>query len=129
MADQVTRPASKEPAEQTRSEPTFVPSTDIYETQDGLVLVLDMPGVAKDGVNITLDKRVLTITGKSAQRAPGDFSLAHAEYRDAMFERSSTISEAVDGDRISASMKHGFLRLALPKAEPASARKIAVSNG
>lgn len=129
MADQVTRPASKEPAEQTRSEPTFVPSTDIYETQDGLVLVLDMPGVAKDGVNITLDKRVLTITGKSAHRAPGDFSLAHAEYRDAMFERSFTISEAVDGDRISASMKHGVLRLALPKAEPASARKIAVSNG
>jgi HSP20 family protein len=129
MADQVTRPASNEPVEQTRSEPTFMPSTDIYETEDGLVLLLDMPGVSKDGVNITLDKRVLRITGKSAHHAPGDFSLAHAEYQDGMFERSFTISEAVDGDRISASMTHGVLRLALPKAKPAIVRKIAVSKG
>jgi HSP20 family protein len=129
MVDQVTRPESSEPAEQTRSEPTFVPPTDIYETEDGLVLLLDMPGVSKDGVNITLDKRVLRITGKSVHHAPGNFSLAHAEYQDGMFERSFTISEAVDGERISASMAHGVLRLTLPKAKAASARKIAISNG
>jgi HSP20 family protein len=129
MVDQVTRPATNEPAEQTRSEPTFLPSTDIHETEDRLVLLLDMPGVSKDGVSITLDKRVLRINGKSAHHAPGNFSLAHAEYQDGMFERSFTISEAVDGDRISASMTHGVLRLVLPKGKPASARKIAVANG
>jgi HSP20 family molecular chaperone IbpA len=128
MADQVARPAGKEPAEQTRSEPTFVPASDIYETQDGLVLLLDMPGVDKDGVTITLDQRVLTITGKSARHAPSDFSLAHAEYRDGTFERSFTISEAVDRERISASVKHGVLKLTLPKAQAASARRIAVSS-
>lgn len=128
MADQITRPSSQEQAEQTRSEPTFTPATDIYETDAGLVLVLDMPGVDKDGVNITLDKRVLTVTGRSGHHAPSDFNLVHAEYGDGIFERSFTISGAVDGDRISASMQQGVLRLVLPKAPAASARKIPVSS-
>ncbi len=129
MADQITRPGAKESAEQTRSEPTFAPATDIYESDAGLVLVLDMPGVDKDGVNITLEKRVLTVTGKSSHHAPGDFNPVHAEYRDGVFERSFTISEAVDGERISASMKQGVLKLLLPKAQAATARKIPVSTG
>jgi HSP20 family molecular chaperone IbpA len=129
MADQTTRPGGQEPAEQTRSEPTFAPATDIYETEAGLILVLDMPGVAKDSVNVTLDKRVLTVTGRSAQHAPSDFTLVHAEYQGGVFERSFTISEAVDGERISASMRNGVLRLLLPKAKAASARRIPVSTG
>jgi HSP20 family protein len=109
--------------------PTFDSATDIYVTDAGLVLVLDMPGVDKDSVNITLDKRVLMVIGRSARHAPSDFSLVHAEYRDGAFERSFTISEAVDGDRISASMQHGVLKLLLPKAQAARARRIPVSTG
>ncbi|MEM7022587.1 MAG: Hsp20/alpha crystallin family protein, partial [Pseudomonadota bacterium] len=122
MVDHVTRTGDKEPAEQTRSEPTLAPATDIYEADVGLVLVLDMPGVTKEGVSITLDRRVLTVSGKAAGHKPSDFTLTHTEYSDGMFERSFTISEAVDGERISASMKQGVLTLLLPKAQATSAR-------
>jgi len=128
MADQTMRPGGQEPAEHTRSEPTFAPATDIYETDAGLVLLLDMPGVDKDSVSITLEKRVLTVTGRSSPHAPSDFNLVHAEYRDGVFERSFTISEAVDGENISASMRHGVLKLLLPKAQAAKARRIPVRS-
>jgi HSP20 family protein len=129
MADQVMRPSGQEQAEQTRSEPTFAPATDIYETNEGLVLVVDVQGVDKDGVNITLEKRVLTVTGTSGHHGPGDFNLVHSEYRNGVFERSFTISEAVDGERISATMAEGVLKLLLPKAQAAVARRITVTSG
>lgn len=111
--------------ERTRERPMFVPRTDIYETQDGVVLLVDMPGVAPDGVDITLEKRTLAIRGYAkTEQQHQDFRQVYAEYFPGDYERVFTLSEDIDRDGIEASQKDGLLRLVLPKAEPAKARKI-----
>ena len=102
-----------------------MPRTDIYETQDGVVLLVDMPGVAPDGVDITLEKRTLAIRGYAkTDQQHQDFRQVYAEYFPGDYERVFTLSEDIDRDGIEASQKDGLLRLVLPKAEPAKARKI-----
>ena len=116
--------------ESTRTKPVFSPPTDIYETKDALCLVLEIPGVEPDGLNVTLDKRVLTIQGRSGTSiAHEGYSLTHAEFRDGDYERSFTLSENIDGERIEASVKDGVLRLTLPKVKPAPAKTISVKPG
>ncbi|QLH41107.1 MAG: Hsp20/alpha crystallin family protein [Defluviicoccus sp.] len=118
--------AGERGAESTRNGPVFVPVTDIYETEQALFLALEMPGVDPAEVSITLDKRVLTISGRSHVHAPEGCSLSHHEYRDGDYERSFTLAESIDGDHIEAELKDGLLRLKLPKAQPAPAKSIHV---
>ncbi|PBB99535.1 Hsp20/alpha crystallin family protein [Mesorhizobium sp. WSM3862] len=110
--------------ERTRSRPVFVPRADIYETQDNVVLLVDMPGVASDGVDITLEKRTLAIRGYAADQQHENYRQVYAEYSAGDYERVLTLSEDIDRDGIEASQKNGVLRLVLPKAAPAKARKI-----
>jgi HSP20 family protein len=127
MADMSAQPHARERrAEGTRNVPVFVPAADIYETKDALVLSLEMPGVNPDAVNITLEKRVLTITGRSRSISPEGYSLTHHEYRDGDYERAFTVSEAIDADNIQAELKDGVLRVTLPKSQPAPAKTIQV---
>ena len=123
------RAVGGEQAETTRTVPTYSPATDIYETEDALVLLLEMPGVAPDAITVTLDKRVLTIHGRCRPTAPQGATLTHAEYRDGDFERAFTLSEAIDSAGIQASSHDGVLRLVLPKAGPAPAQTISVTAG
>lgn len=116
-------------AESMRNSPVFVPVADIYATKDAHFLALEMPGVDPDSLNITLDKRVLTISGRSHSAAPQGYALTHAEYRDGDYERAFTVSEAIDADRIEAELTDGVLRLKLPKAQPAPAKTINVRAG
>ncbi|PBB89638.1 heat-shock protein Hsp20 [Mesorhizobium sp. WSM3864] len=110
--------------ERTRSRPVFVPRADIYETQDNVILLVDMPGVASDGVDITLEKRTLAIRGYAADQQHENYRQVYAEYSAGDYERVFTLSEDIDRDGIEASQKNGVLRLVLPKAAPAKARKI-----
>jgi HSP20 family protein len=127
MADMSAQPqASERGAESTRNAPVFMPPADIYETAEALFLSLEMPGVEAGSLNITLDKRVLTISGRSHSSAPEGYSLSHHEYRDGNYERAFTLSEAIDGDKIEAELKDGVLRLKLPKSQPAPAKTINV---
>ena len=112
----------------TRNVPIFVPAADIYETEDALFLSLEMPGVSPDALNIMLDQRVLTISGRSRSSAPEGYSLTHHEYRDGNYERAFTLSEAIDSDKIEAELKEGVLRLKLPKSQPAPAKTINVKT-
>lgn len=118
-----------EEAETTRNVPVFRPPTDIYETDGELVLLLEMPGVDPNAIQVTLDKRVLTIVGHSETNAPQGATLAHAEYRDGDYERSFTLSTAIDASAIEASAKDGVLRVRLPKAGPTPAKTITVKAG
>jgi HSP20 family protein len=113
-------------AEATRTEPVFIPPTDIIETTAGVQMVLDMPGADPDTLDVTLDNRVLRISARSVSSAPEGFALAHAEYRDGSYERSFTVSEPIDTARIEAVLKDGVLRLTLPKAAPSPAARISV---
>ena len=114
------------PAEATRTEPVFIPPTDIIETTASVQMVLDMPGADPDNLDVTLDNRVLRISARSATSAPDGFALVHAEYRDGNYERSFTVSEPIDAAKIEAVLKDGVLRLTLPKAAPLPAAKINV---
>ncbi len=132
MIDQTSRQVATggDGPEGTRTKPVFSPPTDIYETKDALCLVLEIPGVEPDGIDVTIDKRVLTIKGRSsASMAQEGYSLTHAEFRDGDYERSFTLSENIDGERIEASVKDGVLRLTLPKVKPAPAKTISVKPG
>ena len=115
-------------AERTRSRLAFVPRTDIYETNEAIVLVTDMPGVDESTLDITLENDVITINGYVEMAYPEGYGLAYGEYRVGDYERSFTLSSKVDRNKIEATVKDGVLRLYLPKAEP-SMRKIAVSAG
>lgn len=118
--------ATAEGAERTRTRPVYVPRTDIFETDDGLVILADMPGVSADAVDVTLERQVLTIRGRTADSQPQGFSAVYGEYRPGDYERAFTLSEDFEAERIEASCKKGVLRLFLPKAGPAQTQRIQV---
>lgn len=116
-----------EGTERTRPGQAYVPRVDIYELNDALTIVADMPGVDENSLDITLEKNVLSLKGIVDLQTPDNYVLAYAEYRTGDFERSFTLSDGVDQDNITATLKNGVLHIRLPKAEPAKARKVTVN--
>jgi HSP20 family molecular chaperone IbpA len=114
-------------AERTRARKAYVPRADIYETANDIFVVADMPGVDENSLDLTLEKNTLTINGYVEPAQLEDFSLAYAEYEVGDYQRSFTLSNQIDQEKIEASVKNGVLRLRMPKAGPAKARKIAVT--
>ena len=112
--------------ERTRPRPVYAPRTDIYETDAGLVLLVDMPGVRADGADVTLENNVLTIRGRIDDAPPRGFSPIYREYEPGDFERVFTLSEDIDAGKIEAGAKDGVFRIYLPKAGPAQTRRIQV---
>ena len=110
-----------------RPRQVYRPATDIFEIDDKIVLETEMPGVARDTIDITLENRVLTIRGELNERSREGWRAVYAEYGEGDYERSFSVSEDIDQDKIDASFKNGVLRLELPKAETAKARKISVN--
>jgi HSP20 family molecular chaperone IbpA len=106
-----------------------VPLVDIVETADALVLVSDMPGVDDQGVDVTVEKNVLTIHGTVGVKIPEGYKLGYEEYGVGNYERVFTIPNEVDRDGIQAIMKDGVLRLTLPKVKQKAARKVTVAAG
>jgi HSP20 family protein len=106
------------------SRPVYLPPADVYETKDSIVVLAEMPGVAADGVDISLERRVLTIRGRSAANDHSRYQRVYNEYADGDYERVFTLSENIDRDRIEATLRDGVLQLVLPKAEAAKPRKI-----
>jgi HSP20 family protein len=112
--------------ERTRNRKVFVPKVDIIETGEAMVMYADMPGADEKSVEVTLEKNILTITGTvRTQEFPGR-SIAYAEYDIGDYERTFTISDEVDRERIWAVVKNGVLKLTLHKAPQAEVKKITV---
>lgn len=119
-------PQSGEP---TKPERCFIPAVDIYETEAAVTLLAEMPGVAKDGVEINLENDILTVKGhKAADGGSGERSLLN-EFETGHYLRRFTIAETIDQGRIAATMTDGVLTLVLPKVEPARPKKIEVKLG
>jgi len=114
-------------AEQTRAGKVFVPRADIYETQEQLLILADMPGVKDDGIDITLEQNILTIYGRVEQPHLEGYTLAYSEYGVGDFRRVFALSNEIDRDGIQATIKNGVLKLILPKSKRAMPKKIAVS--
>lgn len=127
-ADTARDKTAAETPETTTGGRIYRPLTDIVETDDGVTLMLEMPGVPAEDVDVTLEKRVLTVRGKIRNKTPEKLQLAYAEYGEGDFERAFTLSEDFDPDRIAAEVANGVLTLSLPRAAEAQPRKIAVKG-
>jgi HSP20 family protein len=115
-----------EGVERTKARKVYTPDVDIVERKDDIVVTADMPGVDDKSIDITLEKNVLTIYGTVAPELPENHRLAVSEYGIGDYQRSFTLTDEVDRERIQASVKNGVLKIVLPKAEALKTRKIAV---
>jgi HSP20 family molecular chaperone IbpA len=121
--------ATPEGTERIQSRRVYVPHVDILETDDTLLLVGDMPGVDENGVDVTIEKNILTIKGSVVRGVPAGYKLSYEEYGVGDYERSFTLPNEIDRDGIQATIKDGVLKLALPKAKQAVAKKVTVTAG
>lgn len=112
--------------EQTRTGPVYLPAVDIFENDNTITLLADMPGVKASDLEIDLRENVLTLTGRVTAAGGGKESNVLREYRPGTFFRQFTLSEAIDQPKIDAQLTDGVLRLELPKVEKARPRQIAV---
>ena len=116
----------------TETQPTrrvYSPRTDIYETDEAIVVVADLPGVEEKGLDITLNENRLVIHGSPRAGDFEGYNLAYREYNDGDYERSFALADKVDKEKIDAALKNGVLELRLPKVKEAAARQIAVKSG
>jgi HSP20 family protein len=104
----------------------FTPPIDIYETEDGLVLMADLPGVSLDSLELQVQNNKLTLLGRVKPPVPADGELRYQEYQIGDFLRSFILSDEVDHDRVTATLNNGVLKVWLPKAKKAQARRIQV---
>jgi len=118
-----------EGVERTRASRVYVPKVDIYSDEQGIVILADMPGVDESNVDILLEKDVLTINGFVTPDEPAGYEMSYGEYGVGDFRRSFTVMEEIDRDSIEAKLNNGVLRVYLPKAPEAQARKISVQTG
>src|SRR5690348_8356322 len=106
---------------------TFVPTADIYEDQDSLKVILEMPGVEKGNVNVRVEEGVLIVEGRLDLTKYRGLQPLYTEYNIGNYSRSFRLSNAIEQDKIGAELKDGVLSLTLPKAEKAKPRTIQVS--
>lgn len=107
-----------------RARRTLRPRIDLFDAGDAIILLAELPGVKEDDVEIVLEKDRLTISGLVADRAPEGYRKVYSEFYHGDYKRSFILSSDIAREDIEASLINGVLRLSLPKAETAKARKI-----
>ena len=104
-----------------RSGDSWVPSFDLAETEKAYLIILEVPGVQQDNVQVKVDKQMLRITGKRYEfLPPGPKRLHHVEIDRGSFRRVLPLPSDVDVENISAKLKDGFLTVTVPKATTSS---------
>jgi HSP20 family molecular chaperone IbpA len=104
----------------------YVPYADIYETDEALSVVMEMPGVEKKDLDVALENGVLRVDGRIDFTKYESMEPVYTEYNVGHYTRSFTLSNKVDQDRISAQLDDGVLTLTLPKAKEVQPRRIAI---
>jgi HSP20 family protein len=104
----------------------FLPTADIYETNDALNVVLEMPGVDKNSVDIRVEDGVLKIEGRLDFSKYQGLQPLYTEYNVGHYSRSFRLSSKIDQNKIAAELNDGVLSLLLPKIEEAKPRTIQV---
>jgi HSP20 family protein len=113
--------------EQTKTGPVFAPAVDIFETEEDLTLLADLPGVKSKDLTIDLRDNVLTLAAAvETQEGAQEVDILR-EYQTGNYFRQFTLSEMIDQSKIEAELKEGVLRLRMSKVEPAKPRKITVN--
>lgn len=106
----------------------FTPLIDIYETDEGLHLIADLPGVNANALELQIQDNKLILFGRVAAVVPAGAVLLHKEYDEGDFLRSFILSDEVDHERISAKINTGILEVVLPKANKTQPRRIQVNT-
>ncbi len=109
-----------------RDEVALMPPVDVLEDASGITLVADLPGVTRETLNLHVEADTLTIEGEMALNVPEGMQSSHAEVQIPRYRRVFTLSKELDPEKVSAELKHGVLRLRIPKAEHAQPRKVEI---
>lgn len=104
----------------------FLPNADIYETPSDLQVVLEMPGIEKNNVDIRVEDGVLQVQGRLDLSKYSGLQPLYTEYNVGHYARSFQLSSKIDQSKIAAEMKDGVLSLTLPKVEEAKPRTIQI---
>ncbi|HEV7928023.1 MAG TPA: Hsp20/alpha crystallin family protein [Verrucomicrobiae bacterium] len=117
------RAARVQPVQQER---TFaLPNVNVIETKDGYILEAEMPGVAKEGLDVSVEENLLTITGR--RQAEPSANVVHRESNPVDYRRVFELDPTIDTAKINAQIEQGILTLNLPKAEKDKPRRITVN--
>jgi HSP20 family protein len=132
MADRQQLQVQEKKEQEKREETTiparvFVPTADIYETQDALTVVLEMPGVEKSNVNVRVEDGLLQIEGQLDLTKYQGLQPLYTEYNVGHYARSFQLSSKIDQAKIVAALNDGVLSLTLPKVEEAKSRVININ--
>ena len=117
------------PAELTRPGLVFTPYVDIFETDDEITLLADMPGVSADKLTIDVRENILTLTGEVAPFEGANEEDILIEYEIGKYHRQFNLSSVINQSKIDAKLNDGVLRLSLPKVEKVKPRKIEIKTG
>ena len=104
----------------------LAPAVDIVESDIGITMLADMPGVSKDGLTVKVDGENLTIEGRARIDVPENIELLHSEVRSPYFRRTFTLSRDLDPAKIEATLKNGVLEMRIPRSEEARPKRIEV---
>jgi HSP20 family protein len=104
----------------------FVPASDIFETEEALTVIMEMPGVEKKNINIALENDVLRVEGQIDFSQYQGMEPLYTEYNVGHYSRAFTLSGKIDRENIGAQLDDGVLTLTLPKVKNAVPRRIAV---
>jgi HSP20 family protein len=105
----------------------FIPATDIYETDDALTVVMEIPGVEKNDIDVNLENDVLRVEGRINTAKYEGLEPLYTEYNVGHFARAFTLSRKIDQQNISAQVEDGVLTLTLRKSKEAQPRRIAIA--
>jgi len=123
------RTAVDRPAQAPREDAALLPPVDVIEDATGITLYADLPGVAKDKLDLQVDGETLTIEGEMTLDMPQGMEATHAEVSLPRYRRVFTLSKELDTEHLAAELKQGVLRLRIPKVEHARPRRIDVTAG
>lgn len=110
----------------TAAHQAMAPAVDIFESNVGITLLADMPGVSKDRLTVQVDGENLTIEGRAQIDVPENIELLHSEVRSPYFRRTFALSRDLDPAKIEATLKNGVLQMHIPKSEAARPKRIEV---
>jgi HSP20 family protein len=113
-------------SDRVQTEQFVAPSASVIEAGEGYTLEVEMPGVNKDGLDISVANNELTIIGRRSLPVV-EGTLIHRESRAENFRRTFELDPSIDANKIGAKFEHGLVTLTLPKAEHVKPRKITVS--
>jgi HSP20 family protein len=126
---QTTPRAEPGATKQHQQQQHVVPPVDVFENENAITLLADLPGVAREGLNVRVDGDSLTLEAAAATQGPENMELVYGEAQIPTYRRQFTLSRELDASRIEAQLRDGVLRLTIPKAEEARPRRIEVQVG